>query len=92
MSLNEQRKRLENMSWDLSLTEQQRSEARHARKRLSDAQILDAWNRIDERSAEYVSLVDELTAVVDKIQANKLSVVTDELNNVIGKIGGLVSE
>lgn len=87
MSLNEQRKRLENMCWDSSLTEQQRREARQARDRLSDVQILDAWNRIDERSAEYVSLVDELTTVVDEIQDNKLTGVTDKLNNLLSKFG-----
>ena len=87
MSLNEQRIRLQQMSWDTSLTDQQRSEARHARDRLSDAQIQDAWNRINDRSAEYISLVDELTTVVDKIQANKLSGVTDEISNFLGKLG-----
>ena len=86
MSLDEQRKRLECMCWDANLTEQQRQKARQARDRLSDAQILEAWRRVSERSAEYELLVNKLTAVVDGIQANELTNVTDDLNNILNKV------
>ena len=86
MSLEEQRNRLESMSWDANLTEQQRRKARQGRDRLSDAQIQDAWDRISERSAEYELLVNKLTTVVDRIQANKLTNVTDDLNDILGQV------
>jgi hypothetical protein len=92
LSLQRELERLEALGRNPNVSREQRQKARDAWTTINDDLILAAWDRIEERTAIYETLVSRLAAVVDDISANRLTTAVDDITSILNEVTDAASE
>jgi len=91
MSYQEELERLQQIVTSDDSTEEQRTVARAAREKIMDDEVAEAFNSIAARTEKYDALVGELNGVVNKIVANDLTGVADQVTALLGGLKAVAS-
>jgi hypothetical protein len=83
MSYQEEFNNLQKIITSDNSSEEQREKAREAKKKLIDESIDQAFQSIEKRTDEYNQFVDKLRNIVNKIAANQLTTVIEDLDGIL---------
>ena len=86
MSYQEELNRLQRLITSDGSSEEQREKARAAKEKLIDDSINHALITFEERTQEYEQFIGKLKNVIDKIAANQLTMVMEDLDAAINDI------
>jgi len=82
MSYQEELNRLQDIITSAASSDQQREQARRARKTLIDGSIDEAFAAFEMRTEDYNQLIGRLRGIIDNIAGNRLTSVIEDLDGL----------